>query len=131
MGLPGPTGPIGPTGLVGPTGPAGPTGPKEAIVKNNMGVYAFACIEGTGVWFMELVRRGSATSPRFDAATEGGQIRFQSQDGQYELALATRRGFGAWYMPDRTLEEYEANQHNWNTFKESKVCFQKQAPGPG
>jgi hypothetical protein len=96
-----------------------------------MGIYAFACIEGTGVWFMELVRRGSPTSPRFDAATEGGQIRFQSQDGQYELALATRRGFGAWYMPDRTLEEYEANMHNWNSFKESKVCFQKQALGPG
>jgi hypothetical protein len=128
-GLPGPIGPVGPIGPIGPTGNTGPVGPqgepgppgepgKEAIVKNDLGVYAFACIEGTGVWFMELVKRGDATSPRFDAATEGGQIRFSSQDGRYELALAVRKGFGNWHMPDRTLEEYEANRHNWGKFKE-------------
>jgi hypothetical protein len=129
----GPTGLQGPTGAAGATGPrgeTGPTGSKEAIVRNNLGIYAFACIEGTGVWFMELLQRGSETSPRFNEATEGKQIRFLSSDGQYELALATRKGFGAWYMPDRTLEEYEANNHNWSNFKESKVCFQKQAQGP-
>jgi hypothetical protein len=129
----GPTGSSGATGAAGPTGARGPTGPagKEAIVKNDLGIYAFACIEGTGVWFMELVKRGEPTSPRFDAATEGGQIRFSSQDGRYELALATRSGFGKWNMPDRTLDEYEANLHNWKRFKERKVCFQQQAQGPG
>ena len=129
----GPTGLRGPTGLKGDSGergPTGPTGPKEAIVKNNLGIYAFACIEGTGVWFMELVRRGEPTSARFDAATEGGQIRFLSHDGAYELALSTRSGFNGWNMPDRTIEEFEANNHNWTRFKERKVCFQQQAQGP-
>ena len=129
----GPTGAAGPTGNdgeIGPTGPRGPTGSKEAIVKNNLGVYAFACVEGTGVWFLELVKRGEPTSPRFDEATEGGQIRFLSQDGRHELALATRKGFSGWNMPDRSIQEYEANRHNWSNFKESKVCFQKQAQGP-
>jgi len=107
----------GSPGLPGPPGPPGEPG-KEAIVKNNLGVYAFACIEGTGVWFMELVKRGDATSPRFDEATEGGQIRFPSQDGRYELALAVRKGFGDWHMPDRTLDQYEANRQNWGRFKE-------------
>jgi hypothetical protein len=129
----GPTGAAGPTGNdgeIGPTGPRGPTGSKEAIVKNNLGVYAFACVEGTGVWFLELVKRGEPTSPRFDEATEGGQIRFLSQDGRHELVLATRKGFSGWNMPDRSIQEYEANRHNWSNFKESKVCFQKQAQGP-
>jgi len=127
----GPTGLQGPTGLAGATGAQGPTGSKEAIVRNNLGIYAFACVEGTGVWFMELVQRGSPTSPRFDEATEGGQIRFLSTDSRFELALATRKGFGAWHMPDRTLEEYEANRHNWTKFKENKACFQQQVQGPG
>jgi hypothetical protein len=71
---------------------------------------------------MELVKRGYPTSPRFNAATEGGQIRFASQDGGYELALAVRKGFGDWHMPDRTIEQYEANRYNWGRFKE--VHFQ-------
>lgn len=120
----------GEQGIPGPQGERGPTGDKDAIVKNELGIYAFACIEGTGVWFMELLQRGSSTSPRFDAATEGGQIRFLSSDGRFELALATRKGFGAWYMPDRTLEEYESNRYNWSSFKKGKICFQKQAQGP-
>jgi len=120
-GDPGGVGSPGSPGLPGPPGPPGEPG-KEAIVKNDLGVYAFACIEGTGVWFMELVKRGHPTSPRFDAATEGGQIRFASQDGGYELALAVRKGFGDWHMPDRTIEQYEANRYNWGRFKE--VHFQ-------
>ena len=120
-GDPGGVGSPGSPGLPGPPGPPGEPG-KEAIVKNDLGIYAFACIEGTGVWFMELVKRGHPTSPRFDAATEGGQIRFPSQDGEYELALAVRKGFGDWHMPDRTFEQYEANRYNWGRFKE--VHFQ-------
>ena len=120
-GNPGTNGTDGNPGLPGLPGQPGEPG-KEAIVKNDMGIYAFACIEGTGVWFMELVKRGHPTSPRFDAATEGGQIRFPSQDGGYELALAVRKGFGDWHMPDRTIEQYEANRYNWGRFKE--VHFQ-------
>lgn len=120
-GNPGTNGTDGNPGLPGLPGPPGEPG-KEAIVKNDLGVYAFACIEGTGVWFMELVKRGHPTSPRFDEATEGGQIRFPSQDGGYELALAVRKGFGDWHMPDRTIEQYEANRYNWGRFKE--VHFQ-------
>jgi len=120
QGVPGLT---GSTGLQGPTGPGGQTGPKDSIVRNNLGIYAFACIEGSGVWFMDFVKRGEAAHPRFDEATEGGQFRFLSSDSKYELVIATRKGFKGWMMPDKTVEQFEAYKHNWCGLGNRKVVF--------
>lgn len=126
-GAPGITGPTGADGMTGPqgvTGQQGPTGPsKDAVVKNSMGIYAFACIEGSGVWFMDIVERGDATHPKFQAATEGGELRFRSSSGTHELVLATRKGFSGWKMPDRTLEEFDAYRFNWGGFSKRKAVF--------
>lgn len=113
----------GVTGPAGQTGSVGSTGPKDSIVKNNLGVYAFACIEGSGVWFMDFVKRGEAAHPRFDEATEGGQFRFLSTDSKYELVLATRKGFKDWHMPDKSIEQFEAYKHNWCGLGNRKVVF--------
>jgi hypothetical protein len=118
-GIQGVTGPQGVTGSVGATGPPN----KDSIVKNNLGVYAFSCIEGSGVWFMDFVKRGEPTHPRFDAATEGGQFRFLSSDSKYELVLSTRKGFKDWSMPDKTIEQYEAYTHNWSGLGNRKAVF--------
>jgi hypothetical protein len=72
---------------------------------------------------MDMVARGSATHPKFQAATEGGEIRFLSSDGKTELVIATRKGFGNWYMPDRTQQEFEAYQHNWGSLARKKAIF--------
>jgi hypothetical protein len=145
-GPPGPDGPPGPEGPPGPIGPSGPTGPegpigepgqdggpgppglpgdpgKEAVVQNSVGTYAFACTEATGVWFMDMVERGAPTSPKFQAATQGDETRFLSLDGKTELVIATRRGFGSWFMPDRSQQEFEAYQHNWGNLSKRKASF--------
>lgn len=118
------TGPVGPTGAAGATGQQGPTGSKDIIIKNNLGIYAFACVEAAGVWFMELVERGSAPSPKFLEATEPSQFRFLSSDNKYELVIATRKGFNGWNMPDKTLEEFEANTHNWANLGRKRAAFE-------
>lgn len=130
MGLPGPTGAEGPTGPMGPSGPPGPTGSKEAIVETDAGIYAFACMEGTGVWFFELVKTGQSVSQKFLAAVEGEQYRFRSADGMNEIVMAVRKGFLDWNMPSRTKRQMIANNHNWNNLGKNKVCFQTQALGP-
>jgi hypothetical protein len=119
----GPSGAVGATGSVGPQGPTGPAG-KEAVVETEMGIYAFACIEGTGVWFIELVGRGESVSNKFLAATEGRQYRFVSSDGESEIVMATRKGFLGWNMPARTKEQMQANNHNWNNFGKKKAAFE-------
>jgi hypothetical protein len=102
----------------------GPTGPsKDAVVKNGLGIYAFACIEGSGVWFMDIVKRGDSAHPKFQAATEGGEMRFLSTTGDRELVLATRKGFSSWKMPDRTQEEFDAYRFNWGGFSKRKAVF--------
>ncbi len=123
-GMNGATGPMGVTGPPGSTGQQGPTGSKDIIVKNNLGVYAFACVEAAGVWFMELVERGSAPSPKFLEATESSQFRFLSSDSKHELVIAVRKGFNGWNMPDKTLAEFEANTHNWANLGRKKAAFE-------
>jgi hypothetical protein len=127
-GDPGVTGPVGQTGMQGQTGLTGQQGPsgspgKEAVVKNDIGVYAFACAEGTGVWFMDIVKRGEPTHVKFQAAIEGTEHRFLSTDGKTELVIATRKGFKNWMMPDRTLEQFEAYNHNWGGLSKRKAVF--------
>lgn len=127
-GAPGVTGPMGQTGVSitgprGPTGLQGPTGVKDSIVKNNLGIYAFACMEGSGVWYVDIVKRGEPVHPKFEAATEGGQMRFLSSDSKHELVVAVRKGFMDWVMPDKSIKQFEAYKHNWGGLGNRKVVF--------
>lgn len=101
-------------GATGPQGPPGPTGPKGSFVKTALGIYEFACIEGTRSWFADIVPKGSAARPKFKAAVTGDETRFVSADGSMELVLATRREFPDFDMPERTEAQRRRSVHFWN-----------------
>jgi hypothetical protein len=114
-GEPGETGPVGPTGPPGPTGdpgppgeaggigPPGPPGPKDSIIKNHLGIYAFACAEATQPLFFEIRNRGQKPTTKFLAAVEKGTlIRFKSTNGKKELVFGVRKGYKKWISPDKT-----------------------------
>lgn len=113
----------GTPGADGMPGPPGPPGEKLAIVKTELGIYAFACMEGTGVWFYDVVDRGEPAHPRFLEATEGDELRFLTSDGKKELVMRTRKGYMGWNMPDRTQAQMDANNHNWAKFGNEKAVF--------
>lgn len=122
-GIPGTDGEPGSPGADGMPGPPGPPGEKLAIVKTDLGIYAFACMEGTGVWFYDVVERGEPAHPRFLEATEGDELRFLTSDGKKELVMRTRKGYMGWNMPDRTQTQMDANNHNWAKFGNEKAVF--------
>jgi hypothetical protein len=114
-GEPGETGPVGPTGPPGPTGdpgppgeaggigPPGPPGPKDSIIKNHLGIYAFACAEATQPLFFEIRNRGQKPTAKFLAAVENGTlIRFKSTNGKKELIFGVRKGYKKWISPNKT-----------------------------
>lgn len=102
-GAPGAPGSPGVAGPPGSDGGPGPPGPKDSIVKNHLGIYAFACAEATQPWFFEIVSRGKKCSPRFLAAVEKKSIvRFSSRGGRKELVFGVRKGFLKWVSPDKT-----------------------------
>lgn len=127
VGRSGPAGPTGPRGQTGPSqgptgprgpsgsqGPVGPTGPKDSVVKTTLGIYAFACIEGTEAWFVDLAKVGSRHDPKFQAATRGEPICFPSSCGQWELRVARRADFPSWRMPVKTEKQRQAFIKKWN-----------------
>lgn len=111
-GAPGPTGPTGPTGDPGPPGETGPTGapgdpgppgPKDSIIKNHLGIYAFACAESTQPWFFEI--RGAKEKPtkKFLAAIEKDTlVIFKSTNGKKHLVFGIRKGYKQWISPEKT-----------------------------
>lgn len=102
-GAPGPPGPPGPTGDPGPTGGIGPPGPKDSIIRNHLGIYAFACAEATQPWFFEIRTRGAKPTKRFLAAIEKSTlVRFKSTNGKKELVFGIRKGYKQWISPDKT-----------------------------
>jgi hypothetical protein len=111
-GSPGPTGPPGPDGPTGPPGPQGgigdpgPPGPKDSIIKTSLGIYAFACAEGTQPWFFEIRSRGQKPTAKFLAAVEKRSlVRFKSTNGKRELVFGIRKGFKDWNNPSKTEKE--------------------------
>lgn len=96
----GPTGARGPTGAAGATGQQGPTGPKGSFVRTSLGIYEFACIEGTKPWFADIVQCGDPLRERFGAAITGPVMRFRSVDGKHDLVLGVRREFPNFDMPE-------------------------------
>jgi hypothetical protein len=80
-------------------------------------------MEGTGVWFYDIVATGESPSPRFIEATEGEELRFQTSDGKKELVMRTRKGFLGWKTPNRTRDQMDANNQNWTRFGQSRAVF--------
>jgi hypothetical protein len=114
-GLNGQTGLQGNPGLTGRTGPIGPTGPKDSIVETSEGIYAFACMEGTQPWFLELVDADDAPSRKFKAAIiPETLVRFSSACGEYDLLLAVRRGFETWEMPAKSRAQMKRAVTFWS-----------------
>lgn len=132
--IPGPTGPTGrsvtgPTGRTGPTGPAstvpgptgapstvpGPTGPKGSFVKNKLGIYEFACIEGTRPWFVDIASIDKhSESPKFNAAVTGEKVTFKSECGGFRMTFAVRNEFPDWHMPEGTDDQRNHSVAMWN-----------------
>ncbi len=114
QGPPGPVGNIGPTGASGPTGNPGIQGPKGSVVKNHLGIYAFACIESPSVWMLDMVPADAPLRPRFEAAViPSSVVRFLSEDGHTDLVVAVRDGFGSWRSPVATRREMLESQRFW------------------
>lgn len=102
-GGPGPSGDPGGPGPIGDPGPPGPPGPKDSIIKNHLGIYAFACAEATQPWFFEICTRGAKPTKKFLAAIEKGTlVRFKSTNGKKELVFGVRKGYKKWISPDKT-----------------------------
>lgn len=124
-GGPGPTGPPGPAGEPGPEGAQGAQGeqgiqgvpgepgPKDSVVQTVLGIYAFACAEGTQPWFFDVVEAGKTPEPKFLAAVEPRIIRFRSEDGRLDLCLGIRKGFADWRMPEKTEREMQQSNQFW------------------
>lgn len=111
-GSPGPTGPTGPPGPPGEPGPQGgmgdpgPPGPKDSIIKNHLGIYAFACAEATQPLFFEIRSRGQKPTAKFLAAVEKSTlVRFKSSNGKKELVFGVRKGYKKWVNPKKTVNE--------------------------
>lgn len=116
-GVTGPTGTAGATGTRGQTGVAGrtgPTGPKDSVVKNDLGIYRFACIEGAEPWFVDIKEKGAQDDPRFSAAVGANKITFLSKCGKYEMVVAARRDApSGWRMPKASEQEREHARRFW------------------
>lgn len=107
-------GPIGGPGAKGDPGDPGPPGPKDSIIKNHLGIYAFACAESTQPWFFEILPKGRKCSPRFLAGVESKSIvRFTSKGGKKELVFAVRKGFLKWVSPDKTNRAMKRANDFW------------------
>jgi len=122
-GATGPTGARGPTGLQGPTGPrgatgvAGPTGatgPKGSFVNTSLGIYEFACIEGSRPWFADIVECGQPLREKFGAAISGPVVRFRSVDGKHDLVLGVRREFPNFDMPEGDEDDLKTSRGFFN-----------------
>jgi hypothetical protein len=119
----GPPGPIGPSGPTGPEGPIGepgqdggpgPPGPKDSVVQTASGIYAFACVEGTRPWFIDMVKAGAQTSQKYFDATCTKEVRFRSECGELDLVFSVRRGFDGWFMPEKTPDEMSRANNFWS-----------------
>lgn len=113
-GNPGPTGDPGPPGEPGSIGPPGPPGPKDSIIKNHLGIYAFACAEATQPWFFEI--RGSKEKPtkKFLAAIEKDTlVTFKSTNGKKHLVFGIRKGYKQWISPEKTEQAMKQAHAFW------------------
>lgn len=109
--VPGPPGDVGSPGAKGDPGDPGPPGPKDSIVKNHLGIYAFACAEGTQPWFFEIVKRGTRPTAKFTAAVEKStMVTFKSTNGKKVLVFGIRKGYKQWISPSKT--EWAMKQAN-------------------
>lgn len=103
QGNPGPPGDPGQQGNPGAQGDPGPPGPKDSIIKNHLGIYAFACAEATQPWFFEIRARGQKPTAKLVAAVDKGTlVRFKSTNGKKELVFGIRKGYKQWISPDKT-----------------------------
>jgi hypothetical protein len=97
----------------GPKGDPGDPGPKDSVVQTELGIYAFACTEGTRPWFIDVVHSGAELHPKHAAATDGKPVRFKSECGNFDLVLAVRKEYSDWFMPDKTTAEKEKANDFW------------------
>lgn len=114
MGGVGPTGSMGPAGPTGSMGPAGPTGPKGSFVRNNYGIFEFACAEGTKPFFFHVRPIEEDVPKEFVASIAGSLFRFPSHDGKHELCLGVRREFPEWFMPRSNERQLAHSVQFWN-----------------
>lgn len=112
-GSPGSPGDPGDPGDPGPPGPQGEPGPKDSVVQTELGIYAFACTEGTRPWFIDIVPSGHDLHPKHAAATDGNHVRFKSECGNFDLVLAVRKEYSEWFMPSKTQKEMEKANGFW------------------
>lgn len=113
-GGPGDPGGPGPPGPGGGEGPPGPPGPKDSIIKNHLGIYAFACAEATQPLFFEIRARGQKPTAKFLAAVEKGTlVRFKSSNGKKELIFGIRKGYKKWISPDKTERAMKQANKFW------------------
>lgn len=106
----GPEGPPGPIGPDGPPGPMGPPGPKDSILKLGNEYRAVACIESDRPLLIARIPYGTEPPSLFVQAVGGEFSRHCSRDCMYELIIGIRADFKDWNMPERTEEQYLANQ---------------------
>lgn len=112
-GEPGPPGGDGSPGDPGPPGPIGEPGPKDSIVRNDLGTYAFACMEATVPLFFDVVARGARPTSRFLAAIEGGTYeRFQGET--QDLLMGVRSGYSGWRSPTKTAQQKRLADQFWS-----------------
>lgn len=108
----GPDGQPGEPGPIGPDGPEGPPGPKDSIISNELGTYAFACVEGTRPWFVDVVPHGQQASERFMAAVEmHGIVRITGLS--HDVIFGVRRGYASWRNPDKTTDQKQRADNFW------------------
>ena len=100
--------------FTGPQGIPGPTGPKDSIVKTALGIYAFACIEGSRPWFLDTVPAGDPPRTKFKAAVVPTTImRFRSECGKTDMLIGVRCGMDGWDMPERSAAQMKRASSFW------------------
>lgn len=112
-GTPGTNGTPGADGATGPQGPQGDPGPKGSFVKNEEGIYEFACVEASRPYFFHVRRMTEALPKKFIAAVGPDVIEFESRDKRFVLALGIRREYPDWIMPHATEQQYRHSRRFW------------------
>ena len=113
--VPGPPGdPGSPSTVPGPPGDPGPPGPKDSVIQTPLGIYAFACTEGTRPLFVHVRRSNEEIPAKFLAAVGPDIIRFPSIDGHHEFCVGIRSDFPAWFMPEKSPEQKQKANDFWN-----------------
>jgi len=88
--------------------------PKTAIVKTDRGYKALYCAESPEVWLMDFAKDESSVCPLFLEVTEGEMNILETDQGEI-LVFRRRKGFADTRFEEKTVEEFNKNNHFWST----------------